>query len=226
MPVFQLSQELIFPNPELAEEDGLLAIGGDLSPERLLLAYSHGIFPWFNEGDPILWWSLNPRLILFLDQFKCSESLKRTIKSNKFEVKFDTNFEEVIRNCSKVERNQQDGTWITQEMIDAYIHLHELGFAHAVETYFQGKMVGGLYGVSIGKVFVGESMYYTMADASKVSLYHLVELLKKWNFHFIDAQQPTNHLISLGAKEIERKQYLNLLKKAVNHSTQRGKWSE
>ncbi len=225
MPVFQLPQELIFPDPELAEEDGLLAVGGDLSPERLLLAYSHGIFPWYNEGDPILWWSLNPRLMLFPNQFKCSGSLQRTIKSNKFEVKFDTNFEKVIRNCSKVKRNKQDDTWITQEMTDAYTHLHKLGFAHSVETYFQGKMVGGLYGISIGKVFVGESMFHTMADASKVALYHLVELLKKWDFHFIDAQQPTNLLISLGAEEIERKQYLNLLKKATKYSTHRGKWS-
>lgn len=225
MPIFQLSQDLIFPNPELAEEDGLLAIGGDLSSERLLLAYSQGIFPWFNEGDPILWWSLNPRLILFPVQFKCSASLRRTIKSNQFDVKFDTRFGEVIQNCSKIERNEQDGTWITKEMIDAYTCLHELGFAHSVETYFQGKLVGGLYGIAIGKVFIGESMFHTMTDASKLALYHLTVLLKKWDFHFIDAQQPTDHLISLGAIEMERKQYLSFLEKATKYSTLKCKWN-
>ena len=225
MPLFQLTQDLIFPNPELAEEDGLLAIGGDLSPERLLLAYSHGIFPWFNEGDPILWWSLNPRLILFFDHFKCSKSLLRTIKSNKFEVRFDTNFEEVIINCSKVKRNDQNETWICNEMIKAYINLYKLGFAHSVEVYFEDKIVGGLYGVSIGKIFMGESMFHIMTDASKVALFHLVEHLKKWDFLCIDAQQPTNHLISLGAKEIERKKYLDLLKEATKYSTHSGNWN-
>jgi leucyl/phenylalanyl-tRNA--protein transferase len=225
MPFFQLSDELIFPNPELAEEDGLLAIGGDLSPERLILAYSNGIFPWFSQGEPILWWSLNPRLILFPDQFKCSTSLQRVIKSNKFEVKADTNFIEVIKNCSKVKRNEQNGSWITREMIKAYTILHELGIAHSIETYFQGKLVGGLYGVSLGKVFVGESMFHTITDASKTALFHLVEFLKKQNYHFIDAQQPTSHLISMGAKEIDRKKYLVLLKNALKHSTETTKWS-
>jgi leucyl/phenylalanyl-tRNA--protein transferase len=225
MPLFQLTQDLIFPNPELTEEDGLLAIGGDLSPERLLLAYSHGIFPWFNEGDPILWWSLNPRLILFFDHFKCSKSLQRTIKSNKYEVRFDTNFEEVIINCSKVKRNEQTETWISNEMIDAYTVLHKLGFAHSAEVYFHDKLVGGLYGVAIGKAFIGESMFHTMTDASKIALYHLVKLLKKCDFNFIDAQQSTNHLISLGAKEIERRKYLNLLDEATKHPTLKGNWN-
>lgn len=226
MPLFQLTQDLIFPNPELAEEDGLLAIGGDLSPERLLLAYSHGIFPWFNEGDPILWWSLNPRLILFFDHFKCSKSLQRTIKSNKFEIRFDTNFEEVIINCSKVKRKEQSDTWISNEMIEAYTQIHKLGFAHSVEVYFHDKMVGGLYGVAIGKAYIGESMFHTMTDASKIALYHLVILLKKLDFDFIDAQQSTNHLISLGAKEIERRIYLKLLEDATKHPTYRGNWNK
>lgn len=225
MPLFQLTQDLVFPNPELAEEDGLLAIGGDLSPERLLLAYSHGIFPWFNEGDPILWWSLNPRLILFFDHFKCSKSLLRKIKSNKFEVRFDTNFEEVIINCSKVKRNDQNETWIGNEMIDAYTVLHKLGFAHSAEVYFHDTLVGGLYGVAIGKAFIGESMFHTMTDASKIALYHLVKLLKKLDFNFIDAQQSTNHLISLGAKEIERNKYLNLLDEATKYPTLKGNWN-
>ncbi len=225
MPIFQLTQENVFPNPELAEEDGLLAIGGDLSPERLLLSYSLGIFPWFNEGDPILWWSLNPRLILYPDQFKCSVSLNRVIKSNKFEVKMDCCFGAVIKNCSQTDRNDQAGTWITNGMIDAYTRLHEMGFAHSVETYFHGKLVGGLYGISIGKVFIGESMFHTMNNASKVAFYHLVNVLKKWNFHFIDAQQPTSHLISLGAQEIERKKYLTLLEEASKFPTYKGKWN-
>ncbi|MCX6233001.1 MAG: leucyl/phenylalanyl-tRNA--protein transferase [Bacteroidetes bacterium] len=225
MPLFQLSEELIFPNPEMAEEDGLLAIGGDLSPERLLLAYANGIFPWFNEGDPLLWWSLNPRLILFPDEFKCNKSLKRTINSNKYEVKFDCSFDEVIGNCSKVRRNDDNETWITDKMITAYIHLHKLGFAHSAETYYQGKLVGGLYGVSLGKMFVGESMFHLMADASKVAFYHLNEKLKEWNFHFIDAQQPTSHLKSLGARELERSEFLRLLEKAMLSPTKKGNWS-
>jgi len=224
MPLFQITDDMVFPNPELAEEDGLLAIGGDLSPERLILAYSNGIFPWFNEDDPILWWSLNPRLLLFPEQFKCSDSLRRTIKSNRFEVKFDCCFADVIHCCSKVERYAQEGSWITPEMEEAYIHLHELGFAHSIETYFQGKLVGGLYGIAIGKAFIGESMFHTMTDASKIALYHLVTQLKLWNFHFIDAQQPGNHLISLGAKKIERKLYLQLLEKAKKYPNQTEKW--
>ncbi|MEI6695173.1 MAG: leucyl/phenylalanyl-tRNA--protein transferase [Bacteroidota bacterium] len=224
MPIFQLTSDLVFPNPELSEEDGLLAIGGDLSPERLLLAYSNGIFPWFNEGDPILWWSLNPRLLLFPGEFKCSNSLSRTIKSNQFEIKFDSRFAEVIQQCSKVIRNDQEGSWITQEMIAAYCRLHELGYAHSVETYFQGNLVGGLYGIAIGKAFVGESMFHTMRDASKYALYHLQVYLKIQRFHFMDAQQPTAHLISLGAREIERKHYLQILKKAIQDKTETGKW--
>jgi leucyl/phenylalanyl-tRNA--protein transferase len=225
MPLFQLSEELIFPNPELAEEDGLLAIGGDLSPERLLLAYANGIFPWFNEGDPLLWWSLNPRLILFPENFKCSASLQRCIKSLKFEFKLDTCFDEVISNCSKVNRNGDNETWITSEMIKAYSKLHELGFAHSAETFYQGKLVGGLYGVSLGKMFVGESMFHQMTDASKVALFHLTEKLKEWDFHFIDAQQPTSHLKSLGASELERIKFLELLKKAISCPTKKGNWS-
>ena len=224
MPIFQLTSDLVFPNPELSEDDGLLAIGGDLSPERLLLAYSNGIFPWFNEGDPILWWSLNPRLILFPDEFKCSNSLRRTIKSNQFEIKFDCRFAEVIQQCSNVIRNDQEGSWITQEMKVAYCRLHELGYAHSVETYFEGSLVGGLYGIAIGKAFVGESMFHTMRDASKFALYHLQSYLKYMDFHFIDAQQPTSHLISLGAREIERKQYLILLENAAKVKTEAIKW--
>lgn len=217
MPLFELNDELIFPHPDLAEDDGLLAIGGDLSPERLLLAYSNGIFPWYNPGEPIQWWSLNPRLILYPDKFKCSDSLRRILKSEKYEVKINRNFRLVIENCANAKRKGETGlgTWISEEMIDAYNKLHEMGYAHCIETYYKGELVGGLYGVGIGKIFVGESMFYTQRDASKVALFHLVEIAKKNGLHFIDAQQSTPHLISLGAEEIPRKKYLKLLKKAL-----------
>lgn len=215
MPIFELTDELIFPHPDLAEPEGILAIGGDLSPERLILAYSNGIFPWYNDGEPIQWWSLDPRLILFPDKFKCSKSLFRTIKSNKFEVKVDKNFRKVMENCAGVNRKDEPGTWITAEMIAAYTKMHELGYAHSVETYYQDELVGGLYGLALGKVFIGESMFQTERDASKVALFYLVESVKKMNFHFIDAQQSTPHLLSMGAEEIPRKEYLQLLQKAV-----------
>lgn len=217
MPLFELNEELIFPHPDLAEDDGLLAIGGDLNPERLLLAYSNGIFPWYNPGEPIQWWSLNPRLILYPDKFKCSDSFRRILKSEKYEVKINRNFRLVMENCANAKRKGETGlgTWISEEMMEAYTKLHEMGYAHCIETYYKGEMVGGLYGVGIGKIFVGESMFYTQRDASKVALFHLVEIAKKNGLHFIDAQQSTPHLISLGAEEIPRKKYLKLLKKAM-----------
>lgn len=224
MPVYQLIKEIIFPLPEYAETNGLLAIGGDLCSERLLLAYSNGIFPWYSKDEPILWWSPDPRLVLLPENFKVSKSLRLLIKKNLFTVKFDTNFFEVIKKCADVVRTGQDDTWITNEMIDAYTNLYNLGFAHSVETYYNDKLVGGLYGISIGKAFFGESMYHTTTDASKVALFFLVEKLKKWNFDFIDAQMKTSHLISLGAKEISRKEYLELLKNSLKSKTKKGKW--
>lgn len=224
MPVYQLIKEIIFPLPEYAETNGLLAIGGDLCSERLLLAYSNGIFPWYSKDEPILWWSPDPRLVLLPENFKVSKSLRLLIKKNLFTVKFDTNFFEVIKKCADVVRTGQDDTWITNEMIDAYTNLHNLGFAHSVETYYNDKLVGGLYGISLGKAFFGESMFHTMTDASKVALFFLVEKLKKWNFDFIDAQMKTSHLISLGAKEISRKEYLELLKNSLKSKTKKGKW--
>ncbi len=217
MPVFKLTNELVFPHSDLAEPEGILAVGGDLNPERLILAYSNGIFPWYNNGEEIQWWSLDPRLVLFLDKFKCSASLKRIIKSNKFEIKLNKNFRGTMQNCASAVRKGETGkgSWINEEMINAYTKLHELGYAHSVETYMKGGLVGGLYGVAIGKVFIGESMFCNVNDASKIALYYLVELLKKYNFHFIDAQQSTPHLISLGAQEISRKEYLKLLEKAI-----------
>ena len=224
MPVFQLSDEIIFPDPSLAEPDGLLAVGGDLSPERLLTAYKNGIFPWFSEHEPILWWSPDPRLVLFPQKFIISHSLKQKIKQNIFSVRMDSNFEQVISACAETERRHEDGTWITDEMKAAYIELHHKGFAHSVECYFDGKLVGGLYGISLGKSFFGESMFHSMTDASKVALYHLVEKTKQCDFLFIDSQVETEHLISLGAELIPRENYLKLLKEAMMFQSYKGIW--
>ena len=203
--------ELRFPNPSLANPDGILAWGGDLTPSRLILAYENGIFPWFSSGDPILWWSPNPRLIMELNDFKISKSLKKSIK--KFEYRFDYNFEEVIRRCSTVPRNNQNGTWISSDIIEAFTTLHGMGKAHSIESYKEGELVGGLYGIVIGKVFCGESMFAEVSDASKSAYAILIKHLKEWGYDFIDCQVPTDHLKSLGAKEIDREYFLNRLLK-------------
>ncbi len=224
MSVYLLSDELIFPDPELSNEDGLLAVGGDLSVERLLLAYSNGIFPWYSKESPILWWSPDPRMVLYPEKLKISKSLKSVINKNKFQVKFDFDFEKVISCCADVRRKNGESTWITDDMINDYINLHLEGFAHSVETYHNGKLVGGLYGVSIGKTFFGESMFHFINDASKLALYFLVERLKLWKFDFIDVQQDTKHLKSLGAELIPRKVFLSILHKSLKYETNRGKW--
>jgi leucyl/phenylalanyl-tRNA--protein transferase len=224
MPVYSLIDALVFPDPNLAEENGLLAVGGDLSPDRLILAYTSGIFPWYSEGDPILWWSPDPRIIIYPTKFKVSKSLSQSIRNRVFEIKFDHAFEQVIDSCSKVQRNDQDGTWITREMKEAYIKLHQLGFAHSVETYMDGKLAGGLYGISLGRAFFGESMFYYKRDASKIAFYYLVQKLIEWNFQFIDAQVETHHLKNLGAESIPRSEFLVLLQGALNYPTIRGKW--
>ena len=215
MPVFRLTKELIFPEPELAEEDGLLAVGGDLSEDRLLLAYSMGIFPWYADGSPILWWSPDPRLVLILDELKVSRSLRQVIKKGVFTVTMNTAFDEVIRKCSGISRSGQQGTWITEEMIEAYIRLHCAGYAHSVESWHDSELVGGLYGVVLGKAFFGESMFATKSNASKVALVTLVEHLRKLDFSFIDCQVTTVHLKGLGAKEVTRKRFLHMLEKAL-----------
>lgn len=225
MPVYQLVDELIFPHPNEAEDDGLLAIGGDLSPERLLLAYRNGIFPWpVGEDFPVFWASPNPRLVLYPQKFKVSKSLKQTIRRKKYQVRFDTNFDGVIKSCAEIQRPDQAGTWITQNMQNAYIKLHELGYAHSVETYLENKLVGGLYGISLGRAFFGESMFAKMSDASKVALFYLVEKTIKWNFDFIDAQVPTKHLLSLGAEEVSRNTFLKLLNKTLENNDRIGNW--
>ena len=212
MPIFRLVDDLVFPPPDYADPSGLIAVGGDLSSERLLEAYRVGIFPWYSEDQPILWWSPDPRFVLDLDQFKISRSLGKTLRRRMFHVTFDRVFEDVIAACATVTREDQSGTWITPEMQEAYITLHGLGYAHSVEAWFEGKLVGGLYGVSLGKAFFGESMFHRKTDASKVALAVLVEKLKSWNFQFIDSQMTTEHMSSLGAKEIPRRIYVKKLR--------------
>jgi leucyl/phenylalanyl-tRNA--protein transferase len=225
MPVFLLDDSLAFPHPRFAEPDGLLAIGGDLRPERLILAYENAIFPWYSEGNPILWFSPNPRFILIPDELKVSRSLKKIIKSDIYQVRFDTCFGQVIAECAKIKRKNQRGTWITGDMIRAYIRLHEEGYAHSVETYYEERLVGGLYGISLGGAFFGESMFHLMSNTSKVALYFLVEKLKSWDFDFIDSQVPTDHMQRLGAKAIDRESYWTMLKSSLNKKTKRGRWT-
>ena len=224
MPIFRLVDDVVFPPPDYADPSGLLAVGGDLSSERLLEAYRAGIFPWYSDDQPILWWSPDPRFVLELDEFNISRSLRKTLQRKIFQVTFDRVFEEVIAACSAAPREGQRGTWITPEMRDAYLDLHGLGYAHSVETWFGGKLVGGLYGVSLGKAFFGESMFHYKSDASKVALATLVEKLKNWGFHFIDSQMTTEHMMNLGAKEVPRRIFLKRLQSALRHATKRGKW--
>lgn len=209
MPVFGLSDDLIFPHPSLAEEDGLLAVDGDLSPERLILAYRNGIFPWFSEDEPILWWSPNPRFILYPKDIKVSHSMKKLLKKNTYKISFDTCFRDVISNCSNLRK--ESGTWITNDMIEAYCKLHELGYAHSVEAWYEDRLVGGLYGISIGKCFFGESMFSTMSNASKAAFITLCKKLEEKGYTMVDCQVYTEHLESLGAVNISREKFLELV---------------
>ncbi len=224
MPVYRLSDELIFPDPELADDDGLLGVGGDLSPARLLLAYGNGIFPWFSKGEPIMWWSPDPRCVLYPERLKVSTSLRQAIRKGGYEVRFDSCFEDVIRHCSTMPRKGQRGTWITGEMQAAYIRLHRLGYAHSTEVYMEGELAGGLYGVSIGRTYSGESMFHLRPEASKIALYHLVERLMDWGFPLIDCQVTNKHLLSLGAEEMPRKAFLGQLRKHVAEPGHDGTW--
>ena len=215
MTIYLLSKECAFPDPQTTSKPGILAIGGDLEPKRLMLAYQLGIFPWFNKDDPgILWWCPEPRFVLFPDRLKMSRSLKKTLKKGLFEIRFDTAFSDVIRACSQKPRPNQDGTWITDAMIHAYCKLHELKMAHSVEAYCEGRLVGGLYGVAMGPFFFGESMFHTMSDASKAALVALVNRYK--NAPFIDCQVHNHFFESMGATNIPRTDFLKTLKKHIH----------
>ena len=207
-----LTKELEFPPVSKASEDGFLAIGGDLSPERLVLAYTNGIFPWFEDGDPILWWSPNPRMVLFFEDLVVSKSMRNILNRNTFKVTFNQDFRGVISNCQKIKREGQDGTWITNEMIEAYCRLNEMGIAKSVEVWQNGELVGGLYGVDLETIFCGESMFSKVANASKVAFIQLSRHLKANNYKLLDCQIYNPHLESLGCSEITRDQFIEILK--------------
>ena len=207
-----LTNDLIFPNVQEANEMGVLAIGGDLSTERLLLAYQSGIFPWFEDNDPILWWSPNPRMVLFLDEFVVSKSMRNIINRNIFKVTFNQNFRNVISNCSQVKRNGQNGTWISDEMVDAYCKLHEKGIAKSIEVWQNEELVGGLYGIDLGHIFCGESMFSTVSNASKMAFIALVNYLRENHYKLLDCQVYNDHLDSLGCVEIDRDDFMAILK--------------
>ena len=224
MPLFRLPRQPVFPDPDLAEPDGLLAAGGDLSAERLVAAYAAGIFPWYSEGLPILWWSPDPRLVLFPAELHVSRSLRRTLRTGRFQVRADTAFERVIRRCAGQSRPGQDGTWITPEMIQAYLRLHRRGVAHSFEAWDGEGLGGGLYGVSLGAAFFGESMFADRPDASKVAFVRSVEWLAARGFQLVDCQVRTAHLERLGAREIPRREFLERLGRALERPTLRGRW--
>lgn len=224
MPLYRISDELIFPDPALAGPDGLLGAGGDLRPERLLLAYRNGIFPWYGAGDPVLWWSPDPRCVLFPERLRVSTSLRKLVKRGAYTVTFDDRFAEVIGQCAASDDRDEAGTWITDDMRQAYIELHRLGYAHSVEVIMDNELAGGLYGVALGGVFCGESMFHLRPNASKLALFHLVERLKEWEFAVIDCQVTNPHLLSLGAEEMGRPAFLEMLRQQVARAGVRGSW--
>lgn len=224
MTIFQLSKEIFFPPPTLAQEDGLLAVGGDLSEARLLTAYQMGIFPWYSEGDPILWWAPVPRLILRPNQFKLNKRMRRYLKGGKFHFSMDRSFPEVIQACAESRVIKGEATWINQELIEAYCRLHHTGYAHSVECWQDDKLVGGLYGVAIGAVFCGESMFSLVSNSSKASLAVLASTLKEWDFEFIDCQMRTEHLISQGAEEVSGSRFFSWLQQAIFKEDRCGRW--
>ncbi len=224
MPIFRLPREVAFPDPAAAEPDGLLAVGGDLSPERLLEAYARGIFPWYDEESPILWWSPDPRLVLEPAALHVPRSLARTLRRGTFRVSADTAFERVIRRCAEQERPGQRGTWITPQMVAAYLRLHRLGYAHSFEAWEGDELAGGLYGVSLGAAFFGESMFADAPDASKVAFVRSVEWLRAQGVTLVDCQVRTEHLVRFGAREIPRAWFLARLAAALEAPTRRGAW--
>jgi len=224
MTIFLLSDNIAFPPPFLAEKEGLLAIGGDLCERRLLLAYQMGIFPWYSENEPIMWWTPDPRLVLYPGEFIIARSLEKIIRKKVFRITIDTAFERVIRSCAKIRTEKHEETWIVEDMIEAYCRLHQSGFAHSFEAWKDGELAGGLYGVSLGKCFFGESMFSSQSNSSKVALVSLVDFLSKRSFKLIDCQVTTDHLIRSGAREIPRKRFLKELALALQSPTLRGKW--
>lgn len=215
--MYFLSKELFFPPISSADSSGIIAIGGDLSSKRLILAYKSGIFPWFEEGEPIFWWSPNPRMVLFLDELVVSKSMRNILNRNIFSVTFNQNFREVILNCQKIKRNGQNGTWITNDMVEAYCKLNELGIAKSVEVWQNGELVGGLYGIDLGHIFCGESMFSRVSNASKVAFIALVNQLKSENYKLLDCQVYNEHLESLGCREIEREEFMQILKPETSY---------
>lgn len=209
--MYRLTAQLYFPPVEFASPEGLLAYGGDLSPERLLLAYHSGIFPWFEDGQPILWWSPDPRMVLFLDELVVSKSMRNILNRNVFKVTFNQHFREVILNCRQVKRDGQSGTWITNEMVEAYCGLHDSGIAKSVEVWQDNQLVGGLYGIDLGHVFCGESMFSKVSNASKVGFIALVNDLKSNNYNLLDCQVYNEHLESLGCREINRPDFIKII---------------
>lgn len=224
MPVYRLPPQHLFPRPQLAEPDGLLAVGGDLHPERLLLGYANGIFPWYSEGQPILWFSPDPRFVLELDQLRVGRSLKKRVRRGDYEIRLDTAFGAVLRGCRDTPRPGQRGTWITTDMESAYLQLHRLGFAHSVEAWKDGQLVGGLYGVAVGRLFSGESMFARAPDASKVAFVWLVRQLQEWGYGLVDCQIRTDHLARFGAVDMSREDYLQRLDELVPTSGRPGPW--
>jgi leucyl/phenylalanyl-tRNA--protein transferase len=222
--IHRLYRGALFPDPELAEPDGLLAVGGDLSQRRLVAAYAQGIFPWYSWGSPILWWAPDPRMVLFPDELHVSRSLYRTMRSGRYLVRSDTAFSQVIRRCAEKERPDQDGTWIVPEMIEAYERLHRSGLAHSVETWEGSELAGGLYGVSLGGTFFGESMFADRSDASKVAFVTLVEWLRNRAFDLVDCQVETDHLRRFGARPISRAEFRSRLASSLEKPTLRGPW--
>ena len=218
--------EFVFPDPRDASDEGLLAYGGDLSSRRLLEAYARGIFPWFNADDPILWWSPNPRLVLYPADFKMSKSFRRVLRGGAYEVKFDHDFPAVIRACGQIPRPGQTGTWLHPQMQEAYIALHEQGFAHSIETYMGGELVGGLYGIAMGKAFFGESMFARRPNASKIALAALRGVLGASSYDFIDCQVETEHLIRMGAVTVPRDVFLEALGEALAKPGAVGSWAD
>lgn len=225
MPVFRLGEEHIFPPVELAEPDGLLAVGGDLSTGRLLEAYTHGIFPWFSGKGPIMWWSPDPRFVILPGGLKVSRSMKQVIRRNTFNITFDTSFREVITSCSRARRRDR-GTWITKEMIEAYVKLHEAGFAHSVEAWDNGELAGGLYGIALGRAFFGESMFSSVSNSSKAAFIVLAQRLFSIGFNIIDCQVHTEHLESLGAEFMSRNEFMNIVNDSLKQQTMRGSWRD